>query len=148
MWTENEASETVPFLYYMIRNVVVLLLLTFLFMIVDYARIRMVADDRTSALASTAAGAHFAGANIVQTYGLYLLLTAIAVVLVTAYAVIEKSMPQESYWPLLFLFVLQQCYVLARLWLKAGFYASQIALYRSITTEEHLRSVSVVPSTT
>ena len=147
-WTENDASETVPFLYYMIRNVVVLFLIAFLFMIFDYARIRMVVDDRTSSLGATVAGARFAVSNILQTYGLYLLLTFIGVVLITAYAVIEKSMPQESYWPLLFLFVIQQCYVVARLWLKAGFYGSQISLYRTVTKEEHLKSVSAAPSTT
>jgi hypothetical protein len=147
-WTENEASETVPFLYYMIRNVVVLFLVAFLFMIFDYARIRMVVDERTSSLGATAAGAKFAISNALQTYGLYLLLTFIGVVLIIAYAVIEKSMPQASYWPLFFLFVIQQCYVIARLWLKAGFYASQISLYRTVSKEEHLKGVSPVPSTT
>jgi hypothetical protein len=147
-WTEHEASETVPFLYYMIRNVIVLLLISLLFMIFDYARVRMVVDDRTSALGSSVAGARFALTNVLKTYALYLLLTGIGVILIAFYTVVEKLTPQESYWPLAFLFVIQQCYVIARLWLKAGFYASQISLYRTITQEEHLKSVSAVPSTT
>jgi hypothetical protein len=132
----------------MIRNVVVLLLMSLLFMIFDYARIRMVVDDRTSALGSTAAGARFAVPRIVETYGLYLLLTAIGVLLVIIYAVLEKSIPQDSYWPLVFLFILQQLYMVARLWLKATFYAGQVAMYRTVSQLEHLKSVSAVPSTT
>ncbi len=147
-WTQNDASETVPFLYYMIRNVVVLVLLSMLLMVFDYARIRMVADDRTSALASTAAGARFAVPRFVRTYGLYLLLTAIGVLLVAGYAILEKSIPQESYWPLVFLFILQQLYMVARLWLKATFYASQVTMYRTVSRQEHLKSVSAISSTT
>lgn len=145
-WTQNDASETVPYLYYMIRNVVVLLLLSLLFMIFDYARIRMVVDDRSSALASTAAGARFAVPHFVKTYGLYLLLTAIGVLLIAVYAILEKWIPQESYWPLVFLFILQQLYMVARFWLKATFYACQTTLYRTIIEEEHLKAVSPAPS--
>ena len=146
-WTQNDASETVPYLYYMIRNVGVLLLLSLLFMIFDYARIRMVVDDRSSAFASTSAGARFAIPHLVNTYGLYLLLTAIGVVLIALYAVFDKLIPQNSYWPLVFLFIVQQLYMLARFWLKASFYACQTTLYRTIIREEHLKTVSAAPST-
>ena len=122
--------------------------MSLLFMIFDYTRIRMVVDDRTSALASTAAGARFAVPRFARTYGLYLLLTAIGVLFVIVYALLEKSMPQETYWPLVFLFILQQLYMVARLWLKATFYASQITMYRAVSREEHLKSIAAVPSTT
>lgn len=147
-WTQNDASESVPYLYYMIRNVIVLLLMALLFMIFDYARIRMVVDDRTSALGSTAAGARFAVPRFIQTYGLYVLLTAIGVLFVIVYAILEKSIPQESYWPLVFLFILQQLYMVARFWLKATFFASQVTMYRTVARQEHLKSVSAAPATT
>ena len=146
-WTQAEASETVPYAYYMIRNVVVLFFFSLLSMIFDYARVRMVVDDRTSSLAATAAGTKFAVMNVRSTYGLYLLLCMIGFALVALYALIEKVIPQESYWPLLFLFVLQQCYVFARLWLKAGFYACQTKLYQTISFERHIKNAGVSPST-
>jgi hypothetical protein len=145
-WTQADASETVPYAYYMIRNVAVLFLLSFLFMIFDYARIRMVADDRTSALGAAVAGARFAVPHLVRTYGLYLLLTFIGFVLIIVYAVIEKSVPQDSYWPLVFLFVIQQFTMVARLWLKATFYASQVTMYRTVSQEEHAKSLAAAPS--
>jgi len=139
-WTQAEASETVPYTYYMIRNVVVLFFFSFLSMIFDYARIRMVVDDRTSSLAASAAGTKFAVTNARSTYGLYLLLCLVGVILITIYALIEKLIPQDSYWPLLFLFVLQQCYMIARFWLKAGFYACQTQMYQTISFERHMRN--------
>ncbi|MCX6132288.1 MAG: hypothetical protein NTU47_00630 [Ignavibacteriales bacterium] len=146
-WTQRDASESIPFLYYMIRNIVVLLLMSFLLMVFDYARIRMVVDDRTSALGSSIAGARFAVPHLTRTYGLYLLLTAIGMLLILVYAVLERIIPQDSYWPLVFLFVVQQLYMIARLWLKATFYASQVTMYRTVSQQEHLKSVSAVPST-
>lgn len=147
-WTQFAASETVPFTYYMIRNVAVLVVISLLFMIFDYARIRMVVDDRTSALGATVAGVRFAFSHFLYTYGLYLLLTVIGVLLIVVYAVLEKTIPQESYWPLVLLFLVQQFYMLARFFLKGSFYACQTELYRTASRQEHLKGVSAVPSTT
>jgi hypothetical protein len=144
-WTQAEASETVPYAYYMIRNVVVLFFFSFLSMIFDYARVRMVVDDRTSSFAASAAGSKFAVMNHHSTYGLYLLLCAVGFVLILLYAVIEKMIPQDSYWPLLILFVVQQCYMLARFWLKAGFYACQTKLYQTISFERHIKNAGASP---
>jgi hypothetical protein len=142
--TRTEASETVPYTYYMLRNVVVLFLFSFLSMMFDYARVRMVVDDRTSSLAASAAGMKFAVINARSAYGLYLLLCLVGFVLVVLYAIFEKVIPQDSYWPLLLLFLVQQCYVFARLWLKAGFYACQTALYQTISFERHMKSAGAL----
>ncbi len=146
-WTQAEASETVAYTYYMIRNIVVLFFFSFLSMIFDYARVRMVVDDRTSSLAASAAGAKFAVTNARSTYGLYLLLCLVGFILIALYAIIENVIPQNSYWPLLFLFILQQCYLLARFGLKAGFYASQTRLYQTVSFERHIRNAGASPST-
>ncbi len=147
-WTQFEASETTPFTYYMIKDIAVLLILSFLFMIFDYARIRMVVDDRTSALASTAAGVQFTFSHFLTTYGLYLLLTLFGVLLIVIYAILEKIIPQNSYWPLVLLFIVQQAYMLARFFLKGSFYACQTGLYQTVARQEHLKGVSAVPSAT
>jgi hypothetical protein len=145
-WTRAEASETVPYTYYMIRNVVVLFLFSILSMIFDYARVRMVVDDRASSLAASAAGTKFAVMNVRSTYGLYLLLSFVGFIFIALYAIIEKVIPQDSYWPLLFLFVLQQGYMLARFWLKAGFYACQTRLYQTISFEQHMKNSALALS--
>jgi len=143
--TQTEASEALPYRYYMIRNVVVLFFLSLLAMMFDYARVRMVVDDRTSSLGAFAAGTRFAFSNFRNTYGLYLLLTLVGFLLIVLYAVTESLIPQSSYWPLFLLFVVQQAYVLLRLWLKAAYYAGQTRLYQGIVTHQHAASVSPPP---
>jgi hypothetical protein len=145
-WTQAGASETLPYTYYMIRNVIVLFFFSFLTMIFDYARVRMVVDDRTSSLAGSAAGTKFAVLNARSTYGLYLLLCVVGFILIALYAVIESVLSQDSFWPLLFLFVLQQCYLFARLWLKAGFYACQTRLYQTVSFEKHMKNAGAAAS--
>lgn len=147
-WTQNEASETVPYRYYMIRNAVVLFLVSLLSMIFDYARVRMVVDERTSSLGASIAGARFAFANFPSTYGLYFLLIVIGFILIVFYAVVESLIPQTSYWPLLLLFLVQQFYMLFRLWLKANFYAGQTRLYQELTVGQHAASVSTTQPAT
>jgi hypothetical protein len=147
-WTQNEASEAVPYRYYMIRTVVALFLVSLLSMIFDYARVRMVVDERTSSLGAVVAGGRFALANFASTYGLYLLLVVIGFILIVLYAVVESLIPQNSYWPLVLLFVVQQLYMLLRLWLKANFYASQTRLYQSVSTEQYTVSVATTKPAT
>jgi len=137
-WTQNVPSEESPFLYYMIKGGVVLVILSILAMIFDYARIRVVVDVRTSSLFAFLAGARFGFKNFVRAYGLYLLLSFIGLLLIALYALLEAQIPQDSYWPLVLVFLLQQLYVIGRMWLKAGFYACQTHLYRSHGREELL----------
>jgi hypothetical protein len=123
----------------MIKGVFVLLLLSALAMVFDYARIRMVVDVRTSALLATLAGARFSLKNFPRAYGLYLLLSLIGILLVAVYALLEAQVAQHSYWLLVLVFLLQQFYMVGRMWLKAGFYSCQTHLYRSRVQAEVLR---------
>jgi len=107
----------------------------------------MVVDDRTSSLAASAAGTKFAVMNARPAYGLYLLLCLLGFILIVLYAIIEKLIPQDSFWPLLLLFVLQQCYMFARFWIKASFYACQTRLYQSVSFERHIKHAGALSST-
>mgnify|MGYP001042418220 CR=1 FL=1 len=146
-WTQNAPSEEGPFLYYMIKGGIVLVVLSILAMIFDYARIRIIVDVRTSSLFASLAGARFAFRNFVRAYGLYLLLSVVGVLLIVLYALLEAQLPQDSYWPLVLVFLLQQLYMISRMWLKAGFYACQTHLYRSHGKEELLPQPAPEPST-
>ncbi|MEK6754942.1 MAG: hypothetical protein AABZ02_02200 [Bacteroidota bacterium] len=135
-WTEGAPSEETAFLYYMVKGIVVLFLLSVITMIFDYARIRIVVDVRTSAVFAFFAGARFTLVYFLRAYGLYVLLCAVGVVLIVLYALLEAQVPQDSYWPLVIVFLLQQVYMIARMWLKAGFYACQTHFYREEAKSE------------
>jgi len=131
VWTANEPNELTPFIYHIVKNILVLFSLALVTMCVDYAKIRIVAEDRISALMALVAGARFALGNFRKTFGLYLLLTLLGFVLIALYAFFEKLIPQHSYGMIFLAFILGQLYLMMRMWLKASFYASQTTLFQS-----------------
>jgi hypothetical protein len=136
IWTANEPSEMTPFVYYLIKNILVLFVLALVTMCVDYAKVRIVVEDRISAMIALVAGARFALKNFKKTFGLYLLLTIFGTGLIVLYAIIEQQLPQHSYWLIVLAFVAGQVYLIARMWLKASFYASQTALFLNVSAEK------------
>lgn len=136
LWTANEPSEMTPFIYYMVKNTLVLLLLSLVTMCFDYAKVRIVVEDRISALFALVAGTRFAFKNFRKTYSLYLLLTIIGALLIVVFVLLKKQLAQETYATILLAFALGQVYLIARMWLKASFYASQTALYQNVSKGE------------
>ncbi|MEX1140160.1 MAG: hypothetical protein WEB33_07285 [Bacteroidota bacterium] len=140
--TANDPSEMTPFTHYMIKNAVVVLAIGFLTMCFDYAKVRMVVDDRFSALFAVWAGVKFVVKNFWSAAGLFLSLSVLGVVFMALYAFFQGTFPVSGYWSILALFVLQQLYVGIRLWLKAAFYASETQLYQSLMQTDHRTEVA------
>ena len=135
--TANDPSEMTPFVHYMIKNTVVVLIMGFLTMCFDYAKVRMVVDDRFSALFAVWAGMKFVLNNFWTTAGLFFLLSLTGLAFMALYALLQGTIQVSGYWSILALFVLQQIYIGFRLWLKAAFYASETQLYQSLMQTDH-----------
>jgi hypothetical protein len=129
-WTANSPSELTPFIFYLVKNALVLLALSVVTLCFDYAKIRIVAEDRISALIAFVAGTRFAMKNFRRTFGLYLLLALLGLGLMALYAVLERQIVQQSFSGIVLAFVVGQLFMLSRFWLKASFYASQMVLFR------------------
>lgn len=136
-WTAQERSEMVPYVYYMVKNGVAILVLGLITLCFDYAKIRMVVDDRISALFAFWAGVKFVFTHFLSTVGLYIFLSLIGIILIVLYALVEGAIDQTGYWTIVFVFLIQQIYILARLGLKATFYASQTQLYQAKAALEY-----------
>ncbi len=95
----------------------------------DYARIRMVVEDRRSAIASLAAALGFIVRRRGRVFGLYAINALVFVVLIGVWALVAPGAGGAgiSMW---MGFALGQAYVLARLLLKLQFLASQTALFQ------------------
>ena len=105
----------------------ILVLVTSLF---DYARVRVVIEERRSALGAFAAGARFVRRHLAAVAVVYLLNSALFLALVTLYALLAPSVPGQgiALWSALFF---GQAYIIMRHYLKALFYASNCALFQS-----------------
>ena len=98
-------------------------------LILDYARIRMVVEDRRSATGSLVAALRFISRNPTAAGGLYLLNTVMCAVLLAAWAGIAPSTGPAGLraW---MAFGLGQAFIAARLASKLHFLASQTALFQ------------------
>lgn len=135
--TQDSPSEWTPFVHYMTRNAVVLIVLGVLTLWFDYAKIRTVVDDRFSAVFATWAGLRFVFSNFGATAGLFLLLVGIGLGFMVLYALLQSTVSVSGYWSMVLLFFLQQLYIAARLAVRAMAYASQTQLYQSRINREH-----------
>jgi hypothetical protein len=104
------------------------LLLILCSMVFDYARIRLVVEDRHSALGALMAGSRFVRRHP-GTLRLYVLNTAAYLALLLAYALVSPGAPRAGLrmWITL---ALGQLFILARHYLKLLFYASQTAFFQ------------------
>ena len=98
--------------------------------IFDYARIRIVVEDRRSAFGAIPAGARFVRRHLAGVVWLYLLNGAAFVALLAVYAVVSPGAPGSGIgmWAVL---LLGQLYIIGRHYLKLVFYASQTAFFQS-----------------
>lgn len=98
--------------------------------IVDYARIRIVVEDRRSAVAALAAGARFVRRHLRGVVVLYLLNAGLFVLLAALYGLFAPAIPGDgiAMWGAL---LLGQAYIVGRHYVKLLFYASQCAFFQS-----------------
>ncbi len=95
----------------------------------DYARIRIVVEDRRSAIAATMAGARFARRHTMGVLGLYGLNAVAFLLLIAVYALVAPGAPRSgaSMWIAL---GLGELYIVGRHYLKLLFYASETAFFQ------------------
>jgi hypothetical protein len=98
-------------------------------MVMDYAKIRAVVEDRRSMLGAALAAWRFVVGHPMKTVGLYLLNAAAFLVVVGLYGLVAPG-AAGSGWVVLAGFTIGQIYLLARLAVKLAFYASQTSLFQ------------------
>ena len=118
----------------------VLLFFTALF---DFARVRLVVEDRRSAVGALLASVRFVRRNGGRVAGLYLLNGAAFVLVVAAYAAATPGAPKAGLHMVAVL-LLGQVYILARHYLKLLFDASEIALFQRALAHAEYTAAPVV----
>jgi hypothetical protein len=120
---ERTAFALRAFLYLLFGALLVLLTTLF-----DYAKIRTVVEDRRSMIGAVVAAARFIRRRTRAVVLLYLMNSAIFVMILAAYAFLAPgASPGVS---ILLALVIGQIYVVTRLWAKLLFYASQTVFFQ------------------
>jgi hypothetical protein len=97
--------------------------------IVDYAKIRLVVEDRLSAFGAVAAALRFMRRHPGAVLGLYVLNTIVFLIVLTIYALTARSGPGGL--PVVVMLAIGQFYIVLRVIARLTFAASQIALFQS-----------------
>jgi hypothetical protein len=127
--TRNLAEERTAFgialgIYAVFGALLVLASLVF-----DYARVRIVVEDRRSALAAILASLRFLRRHPARVLGLYVLNGLVFVALAALYALVAPG--AGSTGPSLWIgLAVGQAWILTRLWAKLTFYASEVSLFQ------------------
>ena len=95
----------------------------------DYARVRLVVEDRRSALGALVAGVRFVRRRAGATLGLYLLNGTAFAALILVYAIVSPGAPGSG-WRMWATLAVGELYILGRHYLKLLFYASEVALFQ------------------
>ena len=130
-WLTRDVSvERTALAVWLVLSLVFVLLLLIINVIVDYARIRLVVEDRHSAIAALPASIRFVRRHATRVSVLYALNAAGFVVLLSLYWLLAPGADASSpgIWVGL---AVGQLYLLGRLWVKLQFYASQTALFQA-----------------
>ena len=96
-------------------------------LIFDYAKIRVVVEDRHSAIGALLAAVRFLRRNPWPTIGLYLLNVSLYLLILVVYAFAAPSVDT----PVLLALIIGQTYIVVRLFAKLIFYSSQISYFQS-----------------
>jgi hypothetical protein len=95
----------------------------------DYAKVRAVVEDRRSMLGATAAALRFIRRNCPAALSLYVMNAVPFLIVLGFYAAVAPGAGGTG-WSMWIGFLAGQAYVLARLWVKLAFWASETALFQ------------------
>ena len=130
----GEGSVAAPLIYWnWFRSAVSLFLLGVVNLIFDYAAIRLVAEDSRQSFRGVWRACRFVWKNFSPAARLALVLWMIMLAQLAFYFGLSNLFPQTSVGIILMLLIVRQAVVLARIWSRLLFYASQCEMYDTLT---------------
>jgi len=128
--TRDVTVERTAMLYTAGVYALVGLLLVIAGLCLDYARIAMVAEERCSAILAFIRGIRFFLSRPGQTLALYLLILFTGACLVAVYALVAPGPGQTGDFLLVGTFLISQCFLVGRIFLKLWFLAAQTLFFQ------------------
>jgi hypothetical protein len=128
--TREVPAERTAFLWRLALYAVFGLLLSVANAIFDYAKVRAVVEDRRSMLGALLAAFRFVRRHAGAVATLYVLNGSLFVGVLALYAIVAPGAGQAG--PVMWLgFAVSQMYLLARLWVRLVFFASEVSLFQT-----------------
>jgi hypothetical protein len=129
--SEGAVTEWLPLILSNLHFLVALLLLSILRMIVDYARIAVVADGEAKILRALRHALKFLGQRFFKAWAIYLLLVLLTVAGAVVFYIVLGRFAAPGVTGIVAGLVWMQINVLFRVWMRALFVSAQAEYYRS-----------------
>jgi hypothetical protein len=129
-WTQDFTVERHAFAAYALTTIAFILVVAAVNLVVDFAKIRLVVEDRRSAIGALASGLRFVARQPLAAAGLYGINVLVFAAVLGLYAIVAPS-AAVSGWALVWTLLVMQLFILARLWARLVFVASETALFQS-----------------
>lgn len=126
-------SERAAVLTSWIGALLAFFILTLLNIIFDYGRIAVIKENKQSAWEAIWIGLKFIFRHFGQVLGIYYVLVAITVLLTLVFAGLFSSISQTGLLLIILAFLLQQVFIVVKIWLRLNFYGCQYEFYRGIS---------------
>jgi len=122
-------------LFHFLAYLLLLLIIFFIKIIFDYAKIILVLENQKSSWLCIWLATKFVVRHLLKTFGLYLLLSVIGLSIVLCFGFLLDVLNASSLFILLTVILLQQLFIFIKIGLRFCFYASQLELYRQRSVE-------------
>ena len=126
--TRETIDERVHFVYTVIKYAIVWLLVVSVNILFDYSKIFTVLRDHGNALNAPLRSLGVVFGNFRRTYGLYVGIGIVWLLLLAVYWLIAPGAGQSSWLAIAAAFVIGQVYLLSRIWTRCLFLAGQTAM--------------------
>lgn len=127
---QNSFSEVTPFYLGLVFSVILLFLLFLLQMLFDYTRIQIVVEQRTNILIALRDAFRFISKHLGSTLGLFYLLVLVNFGITLIYLLLKSFIPQSTAVGVISVFLIQQLFVFALIFIRCWLYASELELYK------------------
>jgi len=133
--TRNLESEQFVITIHIVRYVLLILLFNVINLVFDYTKIKIVVDNTHKAFSDVWTTVKFVGRNFGNTFGLYLVISIVGWLLLLFYYLVEGTIPQDSFVMIFAVFLLEQMFIVAKIWTRLMFYACQLEMFKDLRAE-------------
>jgi hypothetical protein len=127
---QNSFSEVTPFYFGLISIAIILFLLLLAQMFFDYTRIQIVIEERTNILTAFRETFRFISKHFGSTLGVFYLLFLVNFGITIVYLFLKSLIPQTTTIGVIVVFLIQQLFIFAIIWIRCWLYASELELYK------------------
>ncbi len=128
-FTEGAATEHLSLILFIVRILILMVMLAFISMLFDYAKIMTVANDYHKMMETVKVAMMFIMMSLIKTVSLYTLYLFTAILILATYWVIESAFNVSSGFMVLIFFIWTQIYIIFKLWVRLSFFAGQYSFY-------------------